>query len=193
MNSQNSLSSVIVSNTAAIVSAIPGLQGADAANLIDKVGERLIALAREGHQIEIGGTNQIRTEDLKPLPVQEVVVVAPPVVAQAPQKPAVDPSISITPERLICLEDGKQMKVLTRHLMSAFGLTPDQYRQKWNLGADYPMSAPAYSARRREIAIEAGFGHRNRQERTAAMAGNKPNTVATRVKRQYRKKVAKAA
>lgn len=73
-------------------------------------------------------------------------------------KPAVSIRASIKPDYLICLEDGKKLKMLKRHLMVHYGLTPDAYRAKWNLPKDYPMVAPSYAARRRELAVSIGLG-----------------------------------
>lgn len=78
------------------------------------------------------------------------------------QKPAVEADKSITTEFIICLEDGKKMKMLKRHLRSKFGLTPDQYRTKWDLPKDYPMVAPGYAQKRSELARQIGLGKRNR-------------------------------
>jgi len=74
------------------------------------------------------------------------------------QKPAVTVKKSVTPEYLICLEDGKKLKMLKRYLRSRYGLTPDQYRAKWNLPADYPMVASNYAAQRSEFAKKIGLG-----------------------------------
>ncbi len=74
------------------------------------------------------------------------------------QKPAVAVKKSVTPEHLICLEDGKKLKMLKRYLRSRYGLTPDQYRAKWNLPADYPMVASNYAALRSEFAKKIGLG-----------------------------------
>ena len=74
------------------------------------------------------------------------------------QKPAVPVKKSITPDYLICLEDGKRLKMLKRYLRSRFKLTPDQYRAKWGLPADYPMVAATYAARRSEFAKKIGLG-----------------------------------
>ena len=71
----------------------------------------------------------------------------------------------MTPEYLICLEDGKKLKMLKRYLMRIYGMTPSEYRNKWDLPTDYPMVAPTYSLRRRLIAKESLLGHR--KERTA--------------------------
>jgi len=74
------------------------------------------------------------------------------------QKPAVPVKKSITPDYLICLEDGKRLKMLKRYLRSRFKLTPDQYRAKWGLPADYPMVAANYAAKRSEFAKKIGLG-----------------------------------
>lgn len=83
---------------------------------------------------------------------------AAPAVATDTRGPAVSIKKSITPDYLICLEDGKKFKSLKRHLMTDFGMTPDQYRAKWNLPSDYPMVAPAYSERRSKLAKSIGLG-----------------------------------
>lgn len=81
--------------------------------------------------------------------------------AAAPElKPAVSIRKSVTPDYLICLEDGKQFKSLKRHLMTHFQLTPEQYRAKWGLPENYPMVAPAYSATRSTLAKSAGLGRK---------------------------------
>ncbi len=74
------------------------------------------------------------------------------------QEPAVPVKKSITDEYLICLEDGKKLKMLKRHLKSAYDLTPDQYRAKWGLPADYPMTAPKYAEARSHLAKKIGLG-----------------------------------
>ena len=77
----------------------------------------------------------------------------------APQRtPAVALKKSVTPDYIVCLEDGKKLKMLKRYLRSRYGLTPDAYRAKWNLPADYPMVAPNYAARRSEFAKQIGLG-----------------------------------
>jgi predicted transcriptional regulator len=75
-----------------------------------------------------------------------------------PLKPAVPIRKSITPEYLICLEDGKRLKMLKRHLRSTYNLTPDEYRARWGLSPDYPMVAPHYAAQRSEFAKKIGLG-----------------------------------
>jgi predicted transcriptional regulator len=74
------------------------------------------------------------------------------------QKPAVPVKRSVTPEYVICLEDGKKLKMLKRYLRSNYNLTPEQYRAKWGLPADYPMVAPNYSTQRSEFAKKIGLG-----------------------------------
>ena len=75
-------------------------------------------------------------------------------------KPAVPVEESVFDDFIVCLEDGKKLKMLKRHLMTSFNLTPDQYRQRWGLPADYPMVAPNYAARRRELAVKIGLGRK---------------------------------
>lgn len=76
------------------------------------------------------------------------------------QKPAVPIKKSLTHDYLICLEDGKQFKSLKRHLKTHYDLTPEQYREKWGLPADYPMVAPAYAEARSKLAREMGLGQK---------------------------------
>lgn len=72
--------------------------------------------------------------------------------------PAVNPKRSVLPDHIVCLEDGRKFKSLKRHLASAYGLTPDGYREKWGLPKDYPMVAPNYSERRSSLAKASGLG-----------------------------------
>ena len=84
-----------------------------------------------------------------------------------PPKPAVPIRRSVTPEFIICLEDGKKLKMLKRHLRTSFNLTPDEYRARWQLGPDYPMVAPNYAKRRSEFAKKIGLGQKARRKRGA--------------------------
>jgi predicted transcriptional regulator len=89
-----------------------------------------------------------------------------PVPAEAPveqPKPMVSVKKSITPDYIICLEDGKPFKSLKRHLNAMYGMTPEQYREKWHLPADYPMVAPNYAATRSELAKSIGLGQQRRK------------------------------
>ena len=80
-------------------------------------------------------------------------------------KGAVSVSKSITPDYIICLEDGKKLKMLKRHLKTAFNMTPDEYRTRWGLPSDYPMVAPNYAKQRRKLAKAIGLGTRARRRR----------------------------
>ena len=76
--------------------------------------------------------------------------------------PAVSVRSSVKPDYIVCLEDGKKLKMLRRHLMTHYNMTPDDYRAKWGLPADYPMVAPAYAEKRRALAKEIGLGTKGR-------------------------------
>ena len=80
--------------------------------------------------------------------------------------PAVAVRASVTPEFIVCLEDGKRLKMLKRYLRSHFGMTPEDYRAKWKLPSDYPMTAPNYAARRSSLAKSIGLG-RSKPQRSA--------------------------
>jgi len=82
-----------------------------------------------------------------------------------PLKPAVPLKRSITSDYLVCLEDGKNFKSLTRHLRTQYGMTPEQYREKWGLPPDYPMVAPNYAAARSQLAKPMGLGQQRRRRR----------------------------
>lgn len=86
---------------------------------------------------------------------------AQPKIVQEPQKPAVSIKRSITPDYLVCLEDGQKFKSLKRHLRSKYNLSPDEYRAKWRLPSDYPMVAPNYAAARSKLAMKMGLGQKN--------------------------------
>ncbi len=87
---------------------------------------------------------------------------------QPPQKPAVPIKKSITDDYIICLEDGKKLKMLKRYLRSRYGLTPEEYRAKWHLPPDYPMVAPSYAAKRSQFAKQIGLGRGSRGRRKKA-------------------------
>lgn len=91
-------------------------------------------------------------------------------------QPVVPIKRSVFPDYIVCLEDGKKLKMLKRHIQSAYGLTPEQYRERWNLPADYPMVAPNYAERRSSLARKIGLGRKN-------MADNK-NELRTRKNRK---------
>ncbi|MGA2568867.1 MAG: MucR family transcriptional regulator [Pseudolabrys sp.] len=83
--------------------------------------------------------------------------------ASEPLRPAISVKKSITPEYIVCLEDGKKFKSLKRHLRTQYNMTPEQYREKWALGADYPMVAPSYAAARSQLAKQMGLGQQRRR------------------------------
>ena len=93
------------------------------------------------------------------------------------QQPAVSVRLSVKPDHLVCLEDGRKQKTLKRHLMTSHGLTPDAYRAKWKLSADYPMVAPNYAAQRSAMAVQNGLG-RKPGGAAAAPSAAKPTPVA---------------
>jgi predicted transcriptional regulator len=78
--------------------------------------------------------------------------------AEEPQEPAVSVRASVKPDYIVCLEDGKKLKMLKRHLMTHYQMTPEEYRAKWKLPADYPMVAPNYAEQRRTLAKKIGLG-----------------------------------
>jgi predicted transcriptional regulator len=87
---------------------------------------------------------------------------------EARPEPKVPIRSSVKPDFIVCLEDGKKQKMLKRHLMTNHGMTPDEYRQKWGLAADYPMVAPNYAEQRRALAKSIGLGTKRRRSRGAA-------------------------
>ena len=89
---------------------------------------------------------------------------APAAPAARPQ-PAISVKKSVQPDYIVCLEDGKKLRMLKRHLMSTYSMTPDQYRTKWALPKDYPMVAPNYARQRSRLAKEIGLGTRARRGR----------------------------
>ncbi len=106
--------------------------------------------------------NSVAVNDLPQL-IQNVHSTLASLSAPAPEpqeelKPAVPIRQSVKPDYIICLEDGRKLKMLKRHLMTAYGMTPEEYRARWGLPADYPMVAPNYSAARRQLAKSIGLG-----------------------------------
>jgi predicted transcriptional regulator len=81
--------------------------------------------------------------------------------------PAVNVKRSVHPDYIVCLEDGKKLKMLKRHLKTAYNLSPDDYRERWNLAPDYPMVAPNYARQRSKLAKEIGLGTRGRRSSAA--------------------------
>ncbi|WP_019906141.1 MucR family transcriptional regulator [Methylobacterium sp. 77] len=110
-----------------------------------------------------------------------------------PLTPAVSIKRSITPDFVICLEDGKKFKSLKRHLRTRYSMTPEEYRAKWNLPSDYPMVAPNYAAARSELAKNMGLGQQRRKTRAKAPAAEAPAAPAPRGRRPRTAAVAATA
>ena len=117
------------------------------------------------------GNNTVAVADLPQL-IQEVyktlavVGTTPPTPARP--EPAVPIKKSVSPDYIVCLEDGKKLKMLKRHLKTAYNMTPEQYRERWGLGADYPMVAPTYAKHRSNLAKKIGLGTKPRKRRRKA-------------------------
>jgi predicted transcriptional regulator len=145
----------ILSLTAEIVSAYAGNNAVETAGVTDLIGSVFEKL------------NGLMVDEA---PVPEALV------------PAVPIRRSVTDDYIICLEDGKKLKMLKRHLMTAYDMTPEEYRAKWGLKSDYPMVAPNYSARRQELAKQIGLGRKP--------AAPEPAPEPAPAKRRTRKPVA---
>ena len=117
------------------------------------------------------GNNAIALGDLPQL-IQDVyktlaIVGTTPAVPERP-KPAVPIKKSVFPDYVVCLEDGKKLKMLKRHLKTAYNMTPDQYRERWGLPPEYPMVAPNYAKHRSALAKKIGLGTKPRKRRRKA-------------------------
>lgn len=110
--------------------------------------------------------NEIPAADLPKL-VQDVYRALAGIMAPEPEveqlQPAVPIKKSVFPDYIVCLEDGKKLKMLKRHLKTAYNMTPEEYRTRWNLPADYPMVAPNYAERRSGLAKKIGLGMRSKK------------------------------
>ena len=136
---ENSGDSVLIELTARIVSAYVGNNSVPSAEIPSLIGQVHSALKR----VTVGQ-----------------------VAASAESlKPAVPIKRSVTPEYIVCLEDGLKFKSLKRHLRTRYNLTPDQYREKWGLPSDYSMVAPNYAAARSQLAKQMGLGQQRRRRR----------------------------
>ncbi len=129
--------SEVIEMTADIVSAYVGNNSVSAADLP--------ALIQSVHRALNGVSNNVET------------------VEAAPKEPAVSVRRSITPDFLICLEDGRKFKSLKRHLRTKYNISPEEYRAKWGLPKDYPMVAPNYAKARSDLAKQMGLGQGGRQ------------------------------
>jgi predicted transcriptional regulator len=120
--------------------------------------------------------NTVAVSDLRPL-IEQVYKTLQTVDQQEEQKserptPAVPIKKSVQPDYIICLEDGKKLKMLKRHLKTAYNMTPDEYRERWGLPADYPMVAPNYARQRSNLAKQIGLGTRSRKGDNSPSAKN---------------------
>ena len=139
---ENAASSNYIELAADVVSAYVSNNSVPASDLPGLIGEVHIALSKIGN-----GSAEL--------------------LAEAP-KPAVSIKKSVTPDYIICLEDGKKFKSLKRHLRTQYNMTTEQYREKWGLAPDYPMVAPNYAKARSELAKEMGLGQQRRKGRARA-------------------------
>jgi predicted transcriptional regulator len=117
-----------------------------------------------------------------------------PVVApEVKQEPAVSVRTSIKPDYIVCLEDGKKLKMLKRHLMTHYQMTPDAYRVKWGLPSDYPMVAPNYAALRKSLALKIGLGRKPKAIVPAQIAAPAKATAVAAKKAVRKPRAAKVA
>lgn len=134
--------------------------------------ERLLTLASQIISAYVGN-NTVSASDLPSVmsSVYQNLTRLGTTAAAAPEArpdPAVPVRRSVTPEYIICLEDGKKLKMLKRHLKTAYNMTPDQYRERWGLPVDYPMVAPNYAKQRSKLAKQIGLGTSRRTAKKAA-------------------------
>ena len=134
----------------------------------DQSSETLITLTADIVAAHVSN-NSVAVNDLPQL-IQNVHSALSGLGGQAPApevklEPKVPIRSSVKPDYLVCLEDGKKLKMLKRHLMTHYSMTPEDYRQKWNLPADYPMVAPNYAEQRRSLAKKIGLGTKPRARR----------------------------
>ncbi len=145
-------------------------------NIENDMNETLITLTSDIVAAHVSNNN-VPLEDLPALITNVYGALAglggvEPVLEEKPE-PAVSVRASIKPDYIVCLEDGKKLKMLKRHLMTHYNMTPDEYRQRWNLPADYPMVAPNYAEKRRELAKKIGLGRKPNARR-----GRRPKAAA---------------
>ena len=132
----------------------------------NNINETLITLTADIVSAHVSN-NSVAVNDLPQL-IQNVHSALTGLGARAPEpeaklEPAVSVRASVKPDYIVCLEDGKKLKMLKRHLMTHYQMTPDEYRAKWGLNADYPMVAPNYAEQRRTLAKKIGLGTKRRR------------------------------
>lgn len=145
-------------------------------NIQSDMNETLITLTSDIVAAHVSN-NSVGVEDLPALITNVYGALAglggSPVVEEEKPEPAVSVRASVKPDYIVCLEDGKKLKMLKRHLMTHYNMTPEEYRVRWNLPADYPMVAPNYAEKRRELAKKIGLGRKPNARR-----GRKPKATA---------------
>ncbi|MEM9881132.1 MAG: MucR family transcriptional regulator [Pseudomonadota bacterium] len=134
---------------------------------IDRTGEKSVLVELTADIVSAYvGNNAVAAADLPSLITQvhqalgETATINIEAAEEAPPEPAVNPKKSVTRDYIICLEDGKKFKSLKRHLSSHYGMTPEEYRKRWDLPSDYPMVAPSYAEKRSELARQSGLGRK---------------------------------
>ena len=146
--------------------------------------EKLVALTADIVASYVSA-NRVAATDI-PVVVREVfnalAGAGQPKAAAVKQEPAVPVRKSVTPDYIVCLEDGKKLKMLKRHLRTTYNMSPEEYRAKWNLPPEYPMTAPNYAATRSEFAKRIGLGTKARAE-TEDLAPSKPAPAKGRRKK----------
>jgi Predicted transcriptional regulator len=145
-------------------------------NIQNDVNEMLITLTSDIVAAHVSN-NSVGVDDLPSLITNVYGALSGLGSTAAPEEekpePAVSVRASVKPEYIVCLEDGKKLKMLKRHLMTHYNMTPEEYRARWNLPADYPMVAPNYAEKRRELAKKIGLGRKPNARR-----GRKPKVAA---------------
>lgn len=140
--------------------------------MTDAPDETLLTLTADIVAAHVGN-NSVSVADLPTLIARvhgALAGLGTPIAAPEPEvKPAVSVRASVKPDYIVCLEDGKKLKMLKRHLMTHYQLTPADYRTKWNLPPDYPMVAPDYAAKRKALAMKIGLGRKPRAPAPAEM------------------------
>ncbi|PEQ14653.1 transcriptional regulator [Novosphingobium sp. PC22D] len=146
-------------------------------NIAPDMSETLITLTSDIVAAHVSN-NSVTVEDLPSLITNVYGALSglgsPEAVEQPKPEPAVSIRASVKPDYIVCLEDGKKLKMLKRHLMTHYNMTPEEYRQRWNLPADYPMVAPNYAEKRRELAKKIGLGRKPNARR-----GRKPKSASS--------------
>lgn len=140
MSESNVAGNNLVELTTKIISAYVGSNVVQSTQLPELIGNVYASLVGLGKKVEV-----------------------PPPVSAEPLVPAVSIRKSVTPDYIVCLEDGRKLKMLKRHLRTTYNLTPEEYRARWNLPPDYPMVAPNYAAQRSGLAKAIGLGQRERR------------------------------